>query len=107
TNIDQAEFRGYELSARYDTGKFFFEAGFTKYDDVEFCGNGVCGQAAAAGDYGITNIPPKYSGTVTVGARLFDDRLEIGTRVYSFGERFGGYAMAPGAVNPPTVWNKS
>lgn len=108
TNIDQAEFRGYELSARYDTGKFFVEAGFTKYDDVEFCGsNGVCGNAAAAGDYGIMNVPPEYSGTVTVGARLFDERLEIGTRVYSFGERFGGYALAPGAVNPPTVWNKS
>ncbi len=107
TNIDQAEFRGYELSARYDTGKFFVEAGFTKYDDIEFCGNGVCGDAAAAGDYGIMNVPPKYSGTVTVGARLFEDRLEIGTRVYSFGERFGGYLLAPGAVNPPTVWNKS
>jgi len=108
TNIDQAEFRGYELSARYDTGKFFVEAGFTKYDDIEFCGsNGVCGAAAAAGDYGIMNVPPKYSGTVTVGARLFDERLEIGTRVYSFGERLGGYALAPGAVNPPTVWNKS
>lgn len=108
TNIDQAEFRGYELSARYDTGKFFVEAGFTKYDDIEFCGtNGVCGDAAAAGDYGIMNMPPKYSGTVTVGARLFDERLEIGTRVYSFGERFGGYALVSGAVNPPTVWNKS
>lgn len=108
TNIDQAEFRGYELSARYDTGKVFVEAGFTKYDDIEFCGsNGVCGQAAAAGDYGVMNVPPKYSGTVTVGARLFDERLEIGTRVYSFGERLGGYGLVTGAVNPPTVWNKS
>src|SRR5690606_28825149 len=61
TNIDQAEFRGYELSAMYDTGKYFIEAGFTKYDDIEFCGNGVCGDAAAAGDYGIMNVPPKYS----------------------------------------------
>lgn len=108
TNIDQAEFRGYELSARYDTGKVFVEAGFTKYDDIEFCGsNGICGNAAAAGDYGIMNVPPKYSGTVTVGARLFDERLEIGTRVYSFGERLGGYGLVTGAVNPPTVWNKS
>ncbi|WP_102960619.1 TonB-dependent receptor [Mangrovicella endophytica] len=106
TNIDEASFRGYELSASYDAGYAFVEAAYTRYDDVKFCNDEVCGPEVAATDYGIMTIPPKYTATLTGGVRLFERKLTLGGRAYMIGERFGGYDLAPGAVNPPTYWAK-
>ncbi|MFX6218295.1 hypothetical protein ABTF55_21080, partial [Acinetobacter baumannii] len=49
-------------------------------------------------------IPPKYSGSVTLGARLFDEALILGTRITFAGERAGS---APGSFIPATVWPAS
>lgn len=105
TNIPRAKFVGYELSGSYDAGKYFVEASFTRYTDIQFCGeDGVCGFDVASGDYGVVTIPPEYSGTVTAGVRLFDETLTLGGRAYFFGERYGGYRLLSGAVNAPTYW---
>lgn len=106
-NVDRATFKGYELSAEYDAGFAFAEAAFTRYDDVKFCDGGACGVNVVATDYGVTTIPPKYTATLTGGVRLLERKLTLGGRLYVIGERFGGYALAPGAVNPPTYWAKN
>ncbi|QPC42403.1 TonB-dependent receptor [Kaustia mangrovi] len=103
-NIDRAKFRGYELSAAYDAGFAFVEAGFTKYDKVEFCQSGVCSLDGIGTDYGIQNMPPKYSGHVTAGVRLLDRRLTLGGQAYYFGKRYGGYDQAPGAFVLPVYY---
>ncbi|QJP15883.1 TonB-dependent receptor [Starkeya sp. ORNL1] len=108
TNIPRAKFVGYELSGSYDAGKFFVEASFTRYTDIQFCGEGgVCGFDVASGDYGLVSIPPEYSGTITAGIRLFDEALTLGGRAYFFGERYGGYRLLGGAVNAPTYWTSN
>ncbi|WP_158442347.1 TonB-dependent receptor [Paracoccus aminophilus] len=107
-NIDRARFKGAEISANYDAGLAFVEASATHYDKIEFCNNGVCGAGAAATDYGVITVPPRFTGTLTGGVRLLEDRsLTLGGRAYIFSERFGGYMTAPGAVNGPIYYTKN
>lgn len=109
-NIDDARFSGYEFSAAYDTGTVFVEGGLTVYDDMQFCntppGGSVqrCGIGQIGTDYGAMGIPPKYSGNVTAGMRLFEEKMTVGARAYFFGQRYGGYGLVPGSVNPPVFY---
>jgi len=50
-------------------------------------------------------IPPKYSGSVTAGVRLFEEALTFGGRAYFFGQRYGGYKTVAGAVNSPIYYD--
>lgn len=93
TNIDRADYRGYEISGAYDAGGWFVEAALTRYNSIEYCYNGQCGTPGSADalgrDYTANYIPPKYSGTVSIGARLLDRRLTLGARAQFAGVRFG------------------
>lgn len=109
-NIDKAEFRGYEFSAAYDAGYAFIEGTFTKYDHVSYCDDALpnrprCDFGVAGTDYGLMAIPPKYSGSVTGGVRLFEETLTLGGRAYFFGQRYGGYGLVGGAVNAPVYYD--
>jgi hemoglobin/transferrin/lactoferrin receptor protein len=107
SNIDKARFKGFELSAEYAVGFAFAEAAFTRFDKVRFCDGGMCDFSVVGTDYGVQTIPPKYTATLTGGVRLLDRKLTLGSRLYFIGERFGGYPLAPAAVNPPTYWAKN
>ena len=109
-NISKAKFKGYEFSAFYDAQIVFLEAGLTTYTDVTFCRDvpanlitfivpAGCGIDRIGYDYGAMNIPPKYSGNVTVGARLLDEKMTIGARGYFFGQRYKGNSAIPGSSN--------
>lgn len=109
-NIGEAKFRGYEFSAAYDARVFFVEAGLSTYTEVTFCRDIVadlltfvvpvgCGIDRIGYDYGAMNIPPKYSGSLTVGVRLLEEKLQLGARSYFFGQRYGGNKIIPGAPN--------
>lgn len=109
-NIDKAKFQGYEISTSYDAGSFFVEAGFTSYTAVNFCRDkpvdmitivipAGCGLDKAAFDYGAVNVPPKYSGSVTAGVRLLEERMTLGARAYFFGKRYGGFKPMATASN--------
>ena len=96
TNIDGAKYQGFELSGSYDTGSWFVEGSVTKYRNVEYCGAGfscmVPGSPTASAlghDYNANYIPPKYSGSVTAGARFFDRKLVLGARAHFAGPSFG------------------
>lgn len=109
-NIDKATFRGFELSAAYDAGSFFLEGAFTRYDHIQYCDSEPvtwrprCDFSVAGQDYGLMSVPPKYSGSVTGGVRLFEEALTLGGRAYFFGERYGGYKLLVGAVNTPVYY---
>ncbi|SED61185.1 TonB-dependent receptor [Rhodobacter sp. 24-YEA-8] len=107
-NIEKAAFRGAELTLNYDTGAFFVEGNVTHYSKVEMCDAGTCGFTTGATDYGIVNMPPRTSGSLTGGARMLEDhRLTLGLRAWHTGQRYSGYVMPAGAVNPPTYYTKS
>lgn len=107
-NIDKSKFNGYEFSTSYDSSKFFASAGLTLYSQATFCRDKEvnmitfkipvgCGADKIAFDYGVMNIPPKYSGNVTAGLNLLSDNLTFGSRIYFFGKRFGDYKQYLGA----------
>lgn len=104
-NIEKAKFEGYEISGSYDAGLIFVQAAFNLYTNIKYCAAGQpCTGLGIGTDYGANYIPPRYSGSVTLGARLFDEALVLGTRVTFAGERAGS---APGAFIPATVWPAS
>ncbi len=104
-NITKAKFEGYEISGSYDAGLVFVQAAFNLYTNVKYCQKGqVCTTLGVGTDHGANYIPPKYSGSVTLGARLFDEALILGTRITFAGERAGS---APGSFIPATVWPAS
>jgi len=89
-NIPQAMFKGFELSGSYSMGYFFAEAALTYYTDFEFCSaSGTCASSSLTNDYAVNQLPPKLSKSLTLGVRLLDDTLTVGTRITSVGNRLG------------------
>ncbi|NDW07584.1 TonB-dependent receptor domain-containing protein, partial [Jiella pacifica] len=86
-NIDKAMFEGIEVSGGYDAGIFFTDFALTHYTDYEFCRGGVCGDATIDTDYAVAHIPAETSLSLTMGTRLFEERLVLGGRVTYAGSR--------------------
>lgn len=85
-NIDRARFEGVELTALYDARIVFAEGTLNYYNDIEFCSAIGCGATNEA-DYGTNHVPPKFTGSFTLGTRLLDEKLTLGGRVTYVGER--------------------
>ena len=101
SNIPEAKFEGFEISASYDVGFLFASVGFNYFTDVAYCYDRTnmvvtdvigtyrwtpeilpgCHDVTVSSDWQNTYVPPKYSGTATVGTRLLDDALVLGARV--------------------------
>jgi len=96
-NIPGAKIDGIELSGSYSNGTLFAEANFNYYTTYEYCyaptpwspGNTLhtgCTQYLGGGGlvYALS-APPKYSGSVTLGTKLLEDKLTLGatTRFFS------------------------
>ena len=99
-NIDSAVYQGFELSGGYDARMFFVEGAFTKYTKIEYCptsdtcgppslGTTIAGSTATASDYVSNYVPPEYSGSLTLGARLFNEKLTLGGRMHFASVRAG------------------
>lgn len=89
-NLESAMFSGIEMSGEYDTGMFFSSLGFNYYTDFEFCEYSKgCSQDTVGSDYAVAHIPPELSVSLTLGARLLEERLMIGTRITHNGKRLG------------------
>lgn len=96
-NIDRAEFQGFEVSGHYDAGLVYADFGTTLYTHRQFCDtDGVCREGNTINGYSPAHIPPKFSLTGTLGVRLFDEKLNLGTRYTHMSSRdvdfstFGG-----------------
>ena len=103
-NLDYARFEGAEFSSYYEHDRFFADLNATYYFDVRFCrleetevgqfGSAVpspiCRSSGAGErDYAKNHVPPEFAANLSLGARFFDRRLMLGTRVRYIGERFG------------------
>jgi hemoglobin/transferrin/lactoferrin receptor protein len=102
-NIPQAHFKGIEGQVSYDAGVWFGEASLTYYTDVTYCYSdnfspAVCRDQTPSVDYGSSFVPPKYSGSVTLGGRFFEQALTLGSRV-----TFAGARAADATVPSTTV----
>jgi hemoglobin/transferrin/lactoferrin receptor protein len=98
TNLPGAKINGIEATVGYDTGRFFTDLTFNYYTKVEYCFrdaeleaipeydfSGGCSTFTSPSDWMGSYAPPKYSGTFTLGARLFDGKLTTGGRLNFFG----------------------
>ena len=112
-NLDQATFEGAEFSAYFDNDRYFAEFAATQYFDVEFCRpedfavytvpnfpeDPVCRSSGSGQrDYAKNHVPPEFSATLTAGARFFDRRLALGSRVRHTEERFGEQVTGTEAI---------
>ncbi len=93
-NIASAHMKGVEISGSYDMGTFFAEVAANQYTDVTYCAPEtatsqvvVCGNRTGGDDFGAYYVPPKYSGMLTLGVRLLDRKLTLGSRMTIAGER--------------------
>ena len=89
-NIKRASFTGIELSGRYDSGNVFAETSVTYYTGYEFCYTEGCQDVAVQYDYAANHLPPELMLSLTLGAKLMDERLTLGATVDRAGAR-----MAP------------
>ncbi|SFU90267.1 TonB-dependent receptor domain-containing protein [Xenorhabdus koppenhoeferi] len=95
SQLDKQKLAGLELQARYDTGSFFTDMGLTYNMKNKVCDNNSVSRMDSQNRYGIpecidggfpggylrTSIQPKYSANLTIGGRLFDEKLELGSRM--------------------------
>lgn len=107
-NIHNAKFQGFELSGSYDMGRFFGEFGGIYYRKVEFCvfeDDASCRPGGVPSGYAQLHLPPKYSISATLGARLFDRRLTVGGRYTYEATRPADNSNAQsGGYITPIVW---
>ena len=89
-NIDKATFTGFELAARYDSSRFFASAAATYYSDYEFCYDAGCQNTSVTYDYAANHLPPELMLSLTLGTRVMEERLTLGTIIDHAGSR-----MAP------------
>ncbi|PHM38486.1 TonB-dependent receptor domain-containing protein [Xenorhabdus innexi] len=95
SQLDKQKLSGLELQARYDNGAFFTDMGFVYNLKNKVCDNNSvarmdsqnrydipqCIDGGFPGGYLRTSIQPKYSANLKIGGRLFDEKLELGSRM--------------------------
>jgi hemoglobin/transferrin/lactoferrin receptor protein len=91
-NIPGVKMKGVEFSGAYDIGWAFTEFGINRYTKVEYCLTATCASETGGDDYASYHIPPKYSGSITVGFRMLDEKLTVGGRMTYAGDRAIGRA---------------
>ncbi|WP_117194929.1 TonB-dependent receptor domain-containing protein [Rhizobium terrae] len=102
-NLEKARFSGVEVSAAYDMGMFFVEGSLTYYTDYAFCRtSSTCSDTTVDMDYAANHMPPEIMKRLTIGTRLFDDRLSAGIRVTQAGERLS--PVTPSARQYTGMW---
>ncbi|PHM43134.1 TonB-dependent receptor domain-containing protein [Xenorhabdus szentirmaii] len=95
SQMDKQKLAGLELQARYDNGGFFTDMGLTYNLKNKVCDNNSvvkmdsqnryhlseCINGGFPGGYLRTSIQPQYSANLTVGGRLLNEKLELGSRM--------------------------
>jgi hemoglobin/transferrin/lactoferrin receptor protein len=123
TNVDQQKISGWELASRYDNGKIFGDLSLVWNKTNKVCDETASllinpetsigyTKASDCVDYGyqagyLVNMAlPEYQANLTLGTRLFDQKLELGTRVAYF-EGFNNPYLKTADIawfNQPLQW---
>jgi len=99
-NLATARFSGIEVAAEYDIGYFFAQAGLTYYTSFEFCRTkSTCAAANEPNDYAANHLPPEIWRSLTLGVRLFDEKLVLGGRAIDVGKRMGPLPVSAQQTN--------
>ena len=101
-NVDQFKVSGLEFQSNYDSGKIFADLSAHYYFKAKTCAPDIAAERRAYGEkrnidelkltpncvdggfegsYSNTQNPPRYNVNLTLGSRLFNERLTFGTRV--------------------------
>ncbi|UNM97413.1 TonB-dependent receptor [Ignatzschineria rhizosphaerae] len=122
TQIDKQKTKGIELQARYESQRFFANAGINYNLKNKTCDDSASMVMDPSGDFPVcvdggfpngflrTNMIPKYSVNLTVGGKFFDSKLEVGTSLnYHAKARNGQEEMmvASGKLNGDMVGNNA
>lgn len=96
-NIDKQTIRGIELQARFDNRRFFTDLGIARTLENEVCDESTavlldanrglvpnCVQDGFVSGYLLTQAIPKLSVNLSLGARLVDEQLELGSRIVHY-----------------------
>lgn len=96
-NIDKQTIRGIELQARFDNRRFFTDLGIARTLENEVCDESTavlldanrglvpnCVQDGFVSGYLLTQAIPKLSVNLSLGTRLFDEQLELGSRIVHY-----------------------
>lgn len=127
SNIDEQKIAGYELQGRYDNTRFF-----GNFSVVYNSKNQVCDETSALinylkknrtlndnidkcikygfpGGYLFNMALPKWQANIDLGARFFDQKLELGTRATYFKGLNNPYAndTATNWLNAPLEWDST
>lgn len=115
SNIDQAKYKGLELSADYDAGFVFARLGWTYYDKVQYCypeyNNATkmvvpsaCKDQPPENDYGASYVPPSQERYAMLGFRAFNQKLTMGAIMKSAtASMYGGTFR--GSYIGKTIWD--
>lgn len=99
-NYEYVRFKGFELSGGYDARWGFVDFGFNYYTGFESClQSGTCMDYTLQADYLANQVPPRFTASVTVGLRFWDDKLTVGGRFTYMGQR-----LAPLVEDPTYFW---
>lgn len=123
--FDKMKVVGIEALARYDNGGFFASAGLDYNLNYQVCDDQqamlfdplnqyhypTCVYGGFPGGFLRTSIPPRYSLSANIGGRLFNEKLELGTRwlyhssVVNKDEQKYPQWLTGGTFNDPMRWN--
>lgn len=124
TNVDEQKIAGWELAGRYDNGKYFGDLSLVWNKQNKVCDEssaltltketmlyGVNGNYCQ--DYGfpsgyLVNMAlPEYQANLTLGTRLFNQKLELGTRITYYDGFENPYMGTPdlASFNTPLQWD--
>lgn len=126
SNVDEQTIRGIEVQGRYDNGRFFTDISGAWNLENRVCdehtamlldpsgGVSNCVDTGFVGGYLVTMAIPRYTFNWTVGTRLFDGRLELGSRIVHhapqesvFTRNYGDQsAMISYYLNTPLQWGR-
>ncbi|AYH02339.1 TonB-dependent receptor plug domain-containing protein [Pectobacterium parmentieri] len=97
-NYDSFKLSGYEIEASYDSKYVFGRIDTTLYNATELCSrhemtlnelSSPCNSVGFNWSLSPSRIPPKKNLSTSVGIKLFDQRLQLGTRVrYNSGKEY-------------------
>ncbi len=126
TNLNKQTISGFELQARFDSGRIFAEVGASHMTTNKVCDESFaatqdiprgrvpnCVKYGFPSSYLLSQATPETAVNLTAGARFFDRRLEIGGRAVWYSaydnpqlDMFVEQSVSGIALNVPYTWDE-